>query len=112
MTIRQNDMAVFQFMMQVTKCEKTSSSSFAQLKNTSHPICMTNEGFGLTFADPTRQAHIKKLMTPRAEQALREVVVGVQAEEAERAAKVLTQADKKLHARKGADDDDDDAEPA
>merc|ERR1719161_1516126 len=85
MKIRKADLAVFQFMMQLTKCP--SSSSFVQLdKNGKAMICQTKEGLILDFGDKKTMAETEDRMTPTARRAIHEVLEGVQASQAKRAA--------------------------
>merc|ERR1719262_1802094 len=67
MAIRKGDLAVFEFMMQLTKCDDTS---FVQLgKPAVAPkaqICETGHGFELSFGDAKKQAKLERMMTPGA----------------------------------------------
>merc|ERR550514_157774 len=71
MAIRKGDLAVFQFMMELTKCEETTS--LVQLgKQASSPktkVCQTNRGLEINFADATKQAKLERMMTPTARKA-------------------------------------------
>merc|ERR1719450_1802708 len=71
MAIRKGDLAVFQFMMELTKCEETSS--LVQLDKPSMApnvkVCETNHGFELNFEDAAKQQKLERMMTPRARKA-------------------------------------------
>merc|ERR1719399_817315 len=96
MTIRQNDMDVFQFMMTFTKCK----SALLQLDNpTDAKICETNLGLMLDFNDKKTQAKFEKMLKPSSIRAINEILGRVQAEQAKVAAQLL---------QKGADDGNDD----
>merc|ERR1719399_128600 len=91
MKIRKADLAVFQFMMQLTKCP--SSSSFVQLdKNGKAMICQTKQGLKLDFGDKKLMAEIERKMTPSARRAIHEVLEGIQVVQARRAASLLQEA--------------------
>merc|ERR1719379_1536986 len=73
--IRQNDMAVFQFMMEVTKCPKASFVQLGKDQKTQRlRICDTEGGLQLNFDDKKIQAEMERKMTPSALQAIREVI--------------------------------------
>jgi len=109
MMIRKNDLAVFQFMMQLTKCKSASSlmqeSSGMQLEAASKGahVCETAEGLELNFQDKAVQAQLDKIMTPSARQAIRELLEQVQTQKAAQAATSL-----KALATKPREEDDDD----
>merc|ERR550514_1601888 len=80
MAIRQGDLAVFEFMMQLTKCEETSlvqlgNQSVAPKKSlTPRPkVCKTSHGFELNFADVAKQDKLERMMTPSARKAINEI---------------------------------------
>merc|ERR1719392_86442 len=96
MTMRQNDMDVFQFMMVFTKCK----SALLQLDmQPQAKICETNRGLMLDLDDKKAQAKLEKMLTPSSIRAINEVLGRVQAEEASVAAQLL---------QKGADDGSED----
>merc|ERR1719163_2550635 len=113
MTIRKNDLAVFQFMMQLTKCKSTSSlmqeSSGMQLEAASKGahVCETTEGLELNFQDKAVQAQLDKIMTPSARQAIRELLEQVQTQKAAQAATSLMALAAKPRKEDGDDDDGD-----
>merc|ERR1719473_990587 len=85
MTIRKNDMAVFQFMMMFTKCKAGGASALLQADKAHPPaakICETDKGLMLNFADKKTQAKLERMLTPSAMQAVNEVLERVQAAEA------------------------------
>merc|ERR1719393_711043 len=70
MTIRKNDLAVFQFMMTLTKC----TTSFVQLRNGAR-ICKSHDGFlQLNFHDVQAQKKLERMMTPSARRLLHEIL--------------------------------------
>merc|ERR1719379_2465483 len=70
MTIRKNDLAVFQFMMTLTKCETT----FVQLRNGAR-ICQAHDGFlQLNFQDKQAQRKLERMMTPSARRLLHQLL--------------------------------------
>jgi len=100
MTIRQNDMAVFQFMLQLVKCK---SSAFVQVDGYREArICDSSEGLVLSFGDKKAEAAIERKMTPAARRALSEVLSNVEAERGRDAADHIQGA-----ARQAVRDDDD-----
>merc|ERR1719515_355059 len=111
MKIRKADLAVFQFMMQLTKCP--SSSSFVQLdKNGKAMICQTKEGLKLDFGDKKLMAEIERKMTPSARRAIHEVLEGIQVVQARNAASLLQETAALEKSRHSKDDDDDDSNDA
>mmetsp|Transcript_20636 Transcript_20636/g.42423 ORF Transcript_20636/g.42423 Transcript_20636/m.42423 type:complete len:994 (+) Transcript_20636:86-3067(+) len=74
MTIRKNDLAVFDWVLNATKCQE--GDSFMQLNGPSSraedgvQFCNTQDGLELNFKNPTLQAQIEKMMTPSARLAL------------------------------------------
>merc|ERR1719316_1095243 len=103
MKIRKADLAVFQFMMQLTKCP--SSSSFVQLSQGGRAmICQTKQGLMLDFGDKKTMAEIERRMTPTARRAIHELLESVQASQAQRALSFLQE---KALRRRGVDDGSD-----
>jgi len=78
MTIRKNDLAVFQFMMQLTKCK---TASFTQVGKGAHSsqtkICETHQGLVLDFGDRKAQEKLERMMTPSARSAVRDLLQSV-----------------------------------
>jgi hypothetical protein len=105
MMIRKNDLAVFQFMMQLVKC-KSAGLLQAETRREAR-ICESGDGFVLSFGDAKTQAEVARRMTPAARLAVNEVLAHVSAEQAEDAAGVLHSA-----ARRAAGDDDEFGEDA
>lgn len=73
MTRRRNDLAVFEFVLEVTKC-KDEKTLFAQTasNNSKAQFCSTGDGdIQINFQDPKLQAKVEKMMTPEARLALR-----------------------------------------
>merc|ERR1719379_150191 len=70
MNIRKNDLAVFQFMMTLTKCQTT----FVQLHNGAR-ICQAHDGFlQLNFKDEQAQRKLERMMTPSARRLLHQLL--------------------------------------
>jgi len=62
LTVYQNDMDVFQFVMMFTKCPEENSVTLAQ-----YQVCQTDSGTRiLRFADEATQAKYEKMLTPQA----------------------------------------------
>merc|ERR1719401_1210552 len=74
MQLKKNDLAVFNFIMDLTKC--ADSTAFVQVGSSVEPmkVCETSEGFSLDFSDPKLQAEAKRIMTPGARAAIREAL--------------------------------------
>merc|ERR1719247_1571537 len=86
LTIRQNDLAVFSFMLKLVKCKK--AAAFVQLDQ--HPaICETEEGIVFDFGNKEAEAEIQRKMTPSARAAIREILGRVEAVQAQNAASFL-----------------------
>merc|ERR1719471_2381736 len=75
MTIRKNDLAVFDFILQATACK---DGSFVQVDNPKVQICQTATGPTLNFNNRNMQAKFEQMMTPEARQALQEALGQVQ----------------------------------
>merc|ERR1719262_785341 len=108
LTIRQNDLAVFSFMLKLVKCKK--AAAFVQLDQ--HPaICETEEGIVFDLGNKEAEAEIQRKMTPSARAAIREILGRVEAVQAQNAASFLQ---KSVPTRDGGNDedslDDDDAD--
>jgi hypothetical protein len=75
-TIRRNDLAVFQFMLKLTKC-KSAAASLVQLGRDGPPhsanMCSTGEGLVFDFEDKEAQKELEQMMTPTARAAIRQV---------------------------------------
>merc|ERR1719409_2185911 len=87
MTIRQNDLAVFQFMLKLVKCKTgvlVQLDQSPQLK-----ICESEEGLVLNFGDKELQAEVERRVTPKTRSAIREVLGHVTALQAQRSADLL-----------------------
>jgi uncharacterized protein YegL len=77
MTIRKNDLAVFDMILMMTKCPDSSASSLLQgrQKMTKFEVCNSNDGgVELHFDDPKLQAKVERVMTPDARRMLREAL--------------------------------------
>merc|ERR1719237_670855 len=72
MTVRKNDLAVFDFILQATSCK---DSSFMQMGEPAGvEVCQTATGPTLNFKNPGLQRRLERLMTPEATLALREAL--------------------------------------
>merc|ERR1719390_6537 len=104
-TIRKNDLAVFQFMLKLTKCK--SGAALTQLdkngKTQGANMCSTAEGLVFDFEDKKGQQELERIMTPSARAAIRQVLGQMDMLRAKDGAALLQQAAKSNH-----DDDDDD----
>merc|ERR1719160_769409 len=100
LTIRQNDLAVFSFMLKLVKCKK--AAAFVQLDQ--HPaICETEGGLVFDFGNKEAEAEIQRKMTPSARAAIREILGRVEAVQAQNAASFLQ---KSVPTRDGGEDED------
>merc|ERR1719421_1234116 len=105
MTIRRNDLAVFEFMLGLVKCK---AAAFAQVgKRPMLRICETGQGPVLNFADNKAMAEIERRMTPTARRAVNEVLEHVEALQAKEAAGLLQRTVRKSIANDDDIDDDD-----
>merc|ERR1719313_1182567 len=106
-TIRKNDLAVFQFMLKLTKCK--SGAALAQLdkngKTHSVNMCSTAQGLVFDFEDKKGQQELERIMTPSARAAIRQVLGQMDMLRAKDGAAMLQKVAKSVHD----DDDDDDA---
>merc|ERR1719410_851445 len=75
MTIRKNDLAVFDFILQAAACK---DGSFMQMNKPGMQICQTRDGPVLNFKNHNLQARLEQIMTPEARQALHEALGQVQ----------------------------------
>ena len=77
MTIKKNDLAVFQFMLVLTKC-KTGAAAFTQLdaqgKKRTANMCNTEQGVVFDFEDKKAQRELERMMTPSARAAVRQIL--------------------------------------
>jgi len=69
MTVRKNDLAVFDFILKATQCK--DGNSFVQTEKPGVQICQDNSGPVLHFENPDMDSKLERLMTPDALQALR-----------------------------------------
>jgi len=75
MSIRRNDLAVFDFILQATACKE---GTFVQLDSPNMQICQTASGPTLNFNNRKLQARLEQMMTPESRQALRAALGQVQ----------------------------------
>merc|ERR1719346_380675 len=75
MTVRKNDLAVFDFILQATACK---DENFIQMEKPSMQICQSRTGPTINFNNPNLQSRLERLMTPDVRQALREALGQVQ----------------------------------
>merc|ERR1719238_2407090 len=111
-TIRKNDLAVFQFMLQLTKCK--TAAAFAQLDKTGKPhkanMCNTAQGLVFDFEDQKTQQQLERMMTPSARAAVRQVLGAMDMLRAKEGAALLQEAAKA--AGRGDEDASDDEDAA
>jgi uncharacterized protein YegL len=82
MTIRKNDLAVFDMILMMTKCPDSSAASLLQTKTNgtdvqtnSFKLCQVDDGgVEIHFDDPKLQAKVERVMTPDARRMLREAL--------------------------------------
>jgi len=72
LTIRKNDLAVFDFILQATACK--DDADFIQVKDPNIEVCQTAAGPTLNFRNPDLQMRLERMMTPEAKLALREAL--------------------------------------
>jgi len=72
MTIRKNNLAVYDFKLQAAASCKDGPS--IQTSKPDMQICQTTAGLTLTFKDRTMQARFEQMMTPETRQALQEAL--------------------------------------
>ena len=89
MTIRKNDLAVFQFMMSLVKCK--SGSLLQRGQGPKVQVCESNGSLELHFDDKKLQEDLESKMTPGAREAIRIVLNKIEADSAEQAAEVFQQ---------------------
>merc|ERR1719174_923421 len=103
MTIRRNDLAVFQFMLKLTKCK--TAVALAQLsqhqETSSANMCNTAQGVVFDFEDDKAQQKLERMMTPSARAAIRAILGRMDMVRANQGAALLQQ-----EARSAPDDDD------
>ena len=77
MTFKKNDLAVFQFLLVLTKC-KTGAAAFTQLdaqgKKRTANMCNTEQGVVFDFEDKKAQRELERMMTPSARTAVRQIL--------------------------------------
>merc|ERR1719502_1418805 len=110
MIIRRNDLAVFEFMLKLTKCK--AEGAFMQVeKHTNTPdvnMCNTPQGLVLDFKDGRTQQQLERMMTPSARAAIREILARMDMVRAKEAAALLQRIAKPVETE---DDDSSDAGP-
>merc|ERR1712129_18790 len=75
MTIRKNDLAVFDFILKASACKE---DSFIQTDTPNMQVCETSTGPTLNFKDRNLQTRFEQMMTPETRQALREALGQIQ----------------------------------
>merc|ERR1719327_1735715 len=116
MTIRKNDLAVFQFMLTLTKC-KSGAAALAQLGSQGEKrtvnMCNTEQGVVFDFEDKKAQQELERMMTPSARAAVRQVLGVMDMVRAKEGAALLQKAAKAAeHEDEDDSGDDDDGEAA
>merc|ERR1719515_324457 len=116
MIIRRNDLAVFEFMLKLTKCK--AGGAFMQVeKHTNTPgvnMCNTPQGLVLDFKDARTQQDLERMMTPSARAAIREVLARMDMVRAKEGAALLQKIRTPVEGEEDdvsdvEDDDDDDS---
>merc|ERR1719359_1515285 len=87
MTIRKNDLAVFQFMLQLVKCKAAAFAQVGELREVK--VCESEQGLVLNFGDKKTMAEVERRMTPAARRAVNEVLQHVESQQAQDAAGLL-----------------------
>merc|ERR1719265_587586 len=112
MTIRRNDLAVFQFMLTLTKC-KAATAALTQLgaheKKRTVNMCNTEQGVVFDFEDKKAQQELERMMTPSARAAVRQVLGVMDMVRAEDGAALLQKAAKAAEHEDEDDSGDDNA---
>jgi len=72
LTVRKNDLAVFDFILQATACK--DDADFMQMEKPNMQVCQTTDGPTLNFRNPDLQMRLERMMTPEAKLALREAL--------------------------------------
>merc|ERR1719461_2291302 len=72
LTVRKNDLAVFDFILQATACK--DDPDFMQMEKPNVQVCQTSAGPTLNFGNPNLQMRLERMMTPEAKLALREAL--------------------------------------
>lgn len=80
MVVRKNNLAVFSFILNMTRCSSTAFVQLVPFDPAQSPlsVCDTSDGLELEFNNPSVQAKFERLMTPGARLALREALGQVQ----------------------------------
>jgi len=112
MTIRKNDLAVFQFMLTLTKC-KSGAAALAQLDSQGEKrtvnMCNTEQGVVFDFEDKKAQQELERMMTPSARAAVRQVLGVMDMVRAKEGAALLQKAAKAAEHEDEDDSGDDNA---
>merc|ERR1719264_1969875 len=61
LTVRKNDLAVFDFILQATACK--DDANFMQMENPKVQVCQTTAGPTLNFRNPELQMRLERMMT-------------------------------------------------
>merc|ERR1719163_1667365 len=114
MTIRRNDLAVFQFMLKLTKCK--TAAALAQLtkheKTSSVNMCSTEQGVVFDLGDKKAQQELERMMTPSARAAIRAILGRMDMVRANQGAALLQQEARSVPEDDDSSDDDTDGDEA
>merc|ERR1719203_535164 len=79
--LKEDDLAVFDFILESTKCVGEDAAAFMQVNGTEVPqVCSTEtDGMVLVFSDPKKQAKLEKMLTSRSRKALHDALAMVAA---------------------------------
>mmetsp|Transcript_26061 Transcript_26061/g.82395 ORF Transcript_26061/g.82395 Transcript_26061/m.82395 type:complete len:1002 (-) Transcript_26061:73-3078(-) len=79
LTIRKNDLVVFDFILQLTACKEPAFLQFdGRAADPGPQICNTSSGLELHFEDRRLQSKMERMMTPEARQALQRALGQIQ----------------------------------
>merc|ERR1719382_1702924 len=76
LTLKEDDLAVFDFILEATKCTGEDAAAFLEVNGSAFPhICSTETGeLVLHFDDHQKQARLDKIMTSRSRKALHDAL--------------------------------------
>ena len=79
LALKEDDLAVFDFILQATKCVGEDAAAFVQVNHSQSPlVCSTdNEHLELRFDDPKQQAKLDKMLTARTRKTLHQALASM-----------------------------------
>jgi hypothetical protein len=85
MRVKQNDLEVFQFILEFTKCQEESLLQLQHGKRHSRiNVCERKEELVLNFGDKAAQKRYERMMTPDARKEIQKILTLIRADEAQR----------------------------